>query len=89
MIQAKEDFIFVFPKGMCGEITIKVHVNPFSIKEVVTQIMTSQGLVFGNLCIVQDMFDTIFMTAFYTDTKGIKFLTEDDEVKQIKETEDK
>lgn len=89
MIQAKEDFILVFPKGMCGEITIKVHVNPFSVKEMVTQIMKSQGLVFGDLCIVKDMFDTIFMTAFYTDTKGIKFLTEDDEVKQIKETEDK
>jgi len=87
MTQAKEDFILVFPKGMCGEKTIKVHVNPFSVRNVVKQILESQELVFGTICLVQDVFDNILMVV--TASKGIQFFTEDDDVEQIKETEDK
>lgn len=88
MIQTKEDFVLVFPLGMCDEKTIKVHISPFSVKEVVKQILKSQGLVFGTLCIVQDIYDNILVIAYYTESNGVKFFTEDDEVKQIKETED-
>ena len=89
MIQAKEDFILVFPKGMCGEKTIKVHVSPFSVRNVVKQILESQELVFGTICVVQDFYGSVMMIACRTESKGIKFFTEDDDVEQIKETEDK
>lgn len=87
MIQAKEDFVLVFPKGMCGEKTIKVHVSPFSIRNVVKQILESQELVFGTICIVQDTLDNILMIA--AANNGVQFFTEDDDVEQIKGTEDK
>ena len=87
MIQAKEDFVLVFPKGICGENTTTIHVNPFSVKEVVGQMMKSHELVFGDVCIIQDAYGDTLMMAYYTDNKGIKFFTEDDDVKQIKDTE--
>ncbi len=87
MINSKEDFILIFPKGMCGEKTIKVHVSPFTIKEVVKQILESQELVFGTICLVQDVLDKVLMVA--VKANGIKFFTEDDDIEQIKETEDK
>lgn len=95
MTQAKEDFVLVFPKGMCGEKTINVHVSPFTLKDLVKQILISQQSVFGNLCIVQAGLEYDFqygnslMMACTTGKRGqVKFFTEDDDVQQVIETEE-
>ena len=93
MTQAKEDFVLVFPKGMCGEKTINVHVSPFTLKDVVKQIMTTQDAVFGDLCIVQagieynGFNENTLMVACSTYTKGeIIFFTAEDDVQLINQT---
>ncbi len=90
MLQTKEDYTLMFPCGMCGEKTINVHTNPLSVKDVAAQVMKSQSLVFGDLCIIKDRWDNVLGIAYQGDRdgNGPRFYTEDDDVKQIKMTED-
>lgn len=84
----KQDYVLIFPKGMSGDKTINLRINPLLVKDVVTQIMVSQPLVFGDTCIVQDIHDNVLGIAYQGEKGGVRFFTEDDEVEQIKETED-
>lgn len=85
----KQDYILTFPKGMCGgDKTINLRLNPLMVKDVVKQIMVSQPLVFGDTCIIQDSHNNVLGIAYQGEKGEVKFYTEDDDVEQIKETED-
>lgn len=84
----KQNYVLMFPKGMSGDKTINLRINPLLVKDVVTQILESQPLVFGDTCIVQDIEHNVLGIAHQGDKGGVKFFTEDDEVEQIKKTED-
>ncbi len=79
--EVKKDYILVFPKGMCGEQTIKVHVSPFAIQRVVTQILETQELVFGQICLVKDLlYDSILAVA--VKYSGVQFFLEDNDLSE-------
>lgn len=87
----KQDYVLVFPNGMCGSNTINVNMNPLSVREVVKQIIVSQPLVFGDLCIIKDAKENVIGIAYQgeRDGCGVTFYTEDNEVvEQIKQTEE-
>lgn len=85
----RQDYVLVFPMGMCGKKTINVRVNPLSIRAVVKQIIISQPLVFGCLCIIKDSKENVVGIAHQGKETKVKFYTEDDDiVEQIKGTED-
>lgn len=87
---AKQDFILVFPLGICGEKTINVHTTPASVTSVAAQVIKSQGLVFGDLCIIKDNNGNVWAIEYYGDRdKEPKVYTEDDILTQIKATEEK
>lgn len=85
---AKQDFILVFPLGICGEKIINVHTTPVSVTSVAAQVIKSQGLVFGDLCIIKDKDDNVWAIEYYGDKdKEPKVYTQDDILVQIKESE--
>lgn len=84
----KQEYVFIFPKGMNGDKTINMRLNPLLVKDVAKQILESQPLVFGDTCIIQDNYDNVLGIAYQGEKGGVKFYTEDDDVEQIKETED-
>lgn len=84
----KQEYVLIFPKGMCGDKTINLRLNPLMVKDVAKQIMESQPLVFGDTCIIQDSHNNVLGIAYQSEMGGIRFYTEDDDVEQIKETED-
>ncbi len=87
---AKQDFILVFPFGICGEKTINVHTSPVSVTAVAAQVIKSQGSTFGDLCIIKDNSDNVWAIEYYGDKdKEPKVYTEDDILAQIKATEEK
>lgn len=79
--EVKKDYILIFPKGMCGEQTIKVHVSPFAIQRVVAQILETQELVFGLICLVKERTsDDILAVA--VKHHGVQFFTEDNDLSE-------
>lgn len=87
----KQDYVLVFPNGMCGQNTITVSMNPLSVRAVVKQIIVSQPLVFGDLCIIKDDNEDVIGIAYQGERdgcSGVTFYTEDNEVEQIKQTEE-
>lgn len=87
--EVKKDYILVFPKGMCGEQTIKIYVSPFAMQRIVTQILETQELVFGQICLVKDLLhDNILAIA--VKYSGVQFFLEDNDLsEEIKFSVDK
>lgn len=85
----KQLYIFEFPKAVCGgESTITIGLNPLLVKDVAKQLIASQSLVFGDSCIIKDSHMNVLGIAYQGDNGDVKIFTEDDDVEQIKGTED-
>lgn len=84
----KQVFIFEFPKANA---TIKVEVSPLCVKEMAIQYLKNQDVVFGSICLIEDVEENILAIACYSEggRGGIKFFTEDDSVNDIKEMEER
>lgn len=85
---AKQDFILVFPLGICGEKTINVHTSPVSVTSVAAQVIKSQGLVFGDLCIIKDTDDNVWAIEYCGEKdQEPKVYTQDNILAEIKRSE--
>ena len=85
---AKQDFILVFPLGICGEKTINVHTSPVSVTSVAAQIIKSQGLVFGDLCIIKDTKENVWAIEYSGEKdQEPKVYTQDNILAEIKRSE--
>jgi len=92
MINPNMEFVLVFPEGMCGKKTINVTASPLSIKDIASQVLKSQCMVFGTICMICEAANDDNVLAFLRmdDRAKIKFYTEDtNAIQQVKETEDK